>query len=590
MIFGRSRQQQSPNPQNPGSAQGTEGAGTGYMPPQAPQASPWTGMNGYPTQPSGTGYAGYTPGGAQPNTGGFYGSAGYTAQGQDGNARNAGYGSYAQGTPAYGGQGYTQAGGYSQAGAQYPQMGQSYAPGAAQAAPGYSQPGQGYAQAGAPGSMQGYAQPGQGYTQAGTGGYAQPGQGYGQMPQGYAQAPQGYAASQNGYGYPQMNASQNYSGQPGYQGPAYSNAYAQMGRNQAPQQDYSSQIPLNGGGYVPPAVPVRKQPFVFKSWMLIALGGLLLILLVAGLFVPSLKALLWVFLVLAVGSTAFFWIKPLVSGNRRLCYTIIFGVLALVALLSVTGVLSPKTDSTRTAGTPGGSSQSSSSASSGSGSVVDAQTGDRIDAVDQPTAAPATPTPAPADDSATTDRLEAFFRYWSANRYDEMLTLCAPSWQSSVDNPKTSLFGLMANRTPLDYTVEKISGTQDDTSRTVTVTSTMDRNNGKDPVKYRLSVLMVKESDQWFVDPQSLKTYDEAETPDPALAPTPTPTLEPAADANTVLYYNPDGGTKYHRDQNCKSTHAKYLPMKGHFTYGEINDAKYANLSPCNVCAAPLRP
>ena len=57
-----------------------------------------------------------------------------------------------------------------------------------------------------------------------------------------------------------------------------------------------------------------------------------------------------------------------------------------------------------------------------------------------------------------------------------------------------------------------------------------------------------------------------------------------------MLYYNPDGGTKYHLDQNCKSTHAKYLPMKGHFTYGEINDAKYANLSPCNVCAAPLRP
>ena len=65
---------------------------------------------------------------------------------------------------------------------------------------------------------------------------------------------------------------------------------------------------------------------------------------------------------------------------------------------------------------------------------------------------------------------------------------------------------------------------------------------------------------------------------------------EPAASANTILYYNPDGGSKYHLDQNCKSIHAKYLPLKGHFTYGEINKDEYKNLSPCNVCAAPLRP
>ena len=158
-----------------------------------------------------------------------------------------------------------------------------------------------------------------------------------------------------------------------------------------------------------------------------------------------------------------------------------------------------------------------------------------------------------------------------------------------MDNPKTALFGLLANRTPLDYTVEKISGTVDDTSRTVTVTSTIDRNNGKDPVKYRLGVLMVKEDGQWYVDPKSLKTYENAETPDPALEPTPTPTQEPAASPNTVLYYNPDGGSMYHADPNCKSVHAKYLPLKGHFTYAEVNDGKYAELYPCNVCAAPLR-
>ena len=46
---------------------------------------------------------------------------------------------------------------------------------------------------------------------------------------------------------------------------------------------------------------------------------------------------------------------------------------------------------------------------------------------------PATPTPEPQTTSNVTDRLETFFYYWSANRQDDMLTLCAPSWQNKVE-------------------------------------------------------------------------------------------------------------------------------------------------------------
>ena len=118
---------------------------------------------------------------------------------------------------------------------------------------------------------------------------------------------------------------------------------------------------------------------------------------------------------------------------------------------------------------------------------------------------------------------------------------------------------------------------------------TLDRNNGKDPVKYRMTIMMVKESQQWYIDPQSLKSYEAAETTDPASAATPEPTETPGTASNTILYYNPDGGTKYHSDPNCKSIHAKYLPLKGTFTYAQINDDTYKDLKPCNVCNAPLR-
>ena len=124
---------------------------------------------------------------------------------------------------------------------------------------------------------------------------------------------------------------------------------------------------------------------------------------------------------------------------------------------------------------------------------------------------PVTPTPPPQTTSNVTDRLETFFYYWSANRQDDMLTLCAPSWQNKVENAKTALFGLMANRTPKDYAVESVSGTDYDTSRTVTVVSTMDRNNGKDPVRYRELVdtlLMLSELRAQYYPKYAVKSLD----------------------------------------------------------------------------------
>lgn len=60
-------------------------------------------------------------------------------------------------------------------------------------------------------------------------------------------------------------------------------------------------------------------------------------------------------------------------------------------------------------------------------------------------------------------------------------------------------------------------------------------------------------------------------------------------DPDLVLYYNPEGGSKYHVDQNCLSTSPQYLPFTGRFTWSEIHDDPYAGLMPCNVCGAPIK-
>ncbi len=550
MIFGKSN-----TPNNQDAQGGANAAQPSYPYNGAQNAYPQGGYQpGYGAQggPSGQGYAPAQQGGySTPAVGGGYFSQGTAPQSYPGqlgqSGGNMGYPQMNQGA-AYPQAGYPQGNQYPQAG--YPQGNQAYPQANSQ------QGAQGYPQAGYP-----QMNPQGGYPQMNPqGGYGYPRQGgYPQMPpqnQGYPQAGGGSFA-----GYPQM-------------GRTPQGAPEQPGR----------QIPLNGGGYVPPARKAARS-FEFNNLYLLILSVVLLALFIVG--IAAVKPLLWVFAPLALCSVAFFWVKPCIDTNKRLCFTIVFAALTVaagVALFAGGGTGGdPASTGTGTQATAAPGNQTSSG-----GTVVDPKTGQVLTTVDV-NAATATPAPA-ADDHSATDRLESFFYYWSVNKQDDMLTLCAPSWLSTVENAKTALFGLMANRTPLDYTVEKISGTVDDTSRTVTVTSTMDRNNGKDPVKYRLGVLMVREGDQWYVDPQSLKSYEEAETQDPATLPTPTPTAEPAANASTILYYNPDGGSKYHLNQNCKSTHAKYLPMKGHFTYAEINDDAYKNLEPCNVCAAPLRP
>lgn len=407
----------------------------------------------------------------------------------------------------------------------------------------------------------------------------------GQAPYGY---PQGQAARPQqmpqGYGYPPQN------GMGGYVPPQGQQAYPQgYGQNAAPQGYNGYQQPMYGYNQQAPQQP-RKQPPRLDQIMWIVLCGVLPVIFVLGMIFSGAPWLKWVFIVLSALSVGFLWVRPVVSANTRLTFSAVYGALALVALVSALTGSAPRDTTSAAGGTTalnGGTAQVTASGS------VNQDDGLGTWVTDPSAAAVVTPEPQLSASEAVA-QMESFFYYWSVNNTENMVGLCAPSWVSSVDEPLKALFSIMANRTPVDYTTEKITGTDNDTTRTVTVVATIDKGNGRDPAKYRLQVVMLKESGVWYVDPRSLTSQEAAE--ETASADTDTATATPDAstasattDPNTVLYYNPDGGTKYHLDSECKSTNSKYLPFKGTFKYSEINDDKYKDLSPCNVCGAPLR-
>lgn len=60
-------------------------------------------------------------------------------------------------------------------------------------------------------------------------------------------------------------------------------------------------------------------------------------------------------------------------------------------------------------------------------------------------------------------------------------------------------------------------------------------------------------------------------------------------DDSKSVYYNPDGGKKYHANARCSTVRSAYLPMTA-ITYGELSRYPYTQLTPCGSCGAPERP
>lgn len=392
-------------------------------------------------------------------------------------------------------------------------------------------------------TWQPYQPQNQGYQQSGPASqqfYGQNQQGYYQQPQQYSQQPQ--------QAYPQFNQ-MGQQVQQGYTG--YSGYYSQ------PQQK-KFELPLD---------------VVAKVILFGVLPVLFVLSLVFG--VPALK---WVFLAGAVGGIILMWMKEVVTPNMRLTATLVLGVMAVVALVGALG------------GNPVDKQNNPGGANAGQ-SVTQQQNGGAVSQQDitTPTVQP-TATPAPEDAAEdAVEQLMSFFYFWSVGNDEAMLSLTAPSWRNSVDNPASALFVLLLNRTPQqDYEVTSI--TPGDAMRTATVKVTIDKNDGRSSMdRYAFKVIMKKEDDVWYVDPQSLASNEKETATETVASANTTPTQPPlyTGTPTTILYYNANGGEMYHLDPDCQSVGKKYKPM-AQFMFTELGQSPYSALRPCNVCGAPI--
>ncbi len=327
-----------------------------------------------------------------------------------------------------------------------------------------------------------------------------------------------------------------------------------------------------------PRVPSMDADKLFS----IFLFGILPLLFIPCLFVSGAwDALRYVFLGSAVVGMGIMWYRQMYNATSRLIISIIYVALCIgmIAMLM----------------------QGANDARQAAASLAHTQSQPQATQTPDANAAAAisiTPTPEPtvSGPSEAERRLDLFMELWKVNNTTEMVNLVQPSWRGQQENASTSLFVALANRTPEDFTIEDISGTETDNSRTITMRATINKNTGKAPVVYRFMVMMVKEGGEWYVNPNSLATNDAQQTTTQeenvvktqssgTVTEPPRETVTPAPPASTLLYYN-IGGNYYHMDPECPSVGKDYLPFDASFSYADLGDYN-RDLLPCLNCNAP---
>ena len=431
-----------------------------------------------------------------------------------------------------------------------------------------------YAQQGGYGTQQAY---GQGYSQP-----MQPVQPY--AAQSYTQ-PQTYRQQE----HPQQQIYQQQRWQP-YQQPYQQQTGPQpqqfYGQNQAPQQPYPQFNQMGqqmqtgyGGGYSGYYSQPQEKKFEipFDVAAKVVLFGVLPVLFILAM-IFSAVALKWIFLAGAVAGIVLMWMRDVVTPNMRLTMSLVLGVMAVVALV---GALSgPPAEKDNSSGNVGNQVTQQNSGNTSQQQATDVP----------PAEATGTPAPETESDGAE-ERLKSFFYFWSVSNDEAMLSLTAPSWRNSVENPAQALFVLLLNRIPQDdYEISNITGTDNDALRTATVKVTIDKNDGRTTLdRYAFKVILKKEDGIWYVDPKSLESNEKETATETAASANTTATQPPlyTGHPDTVLYYNPNGGTRYHLDPDCDEVGDRYKPMTS-FLFAELDQSPYNELYACGPCGAPI--
>ncbi len=351
------------------------------------------------------------------------------------------------------------------------------------------------------------------------------------------------------------------------------------------------------------ALKKKAQPRRSKrEWNQILLLIFFILLPLLGLLAIFFQPFRWVFIVCTLASIACMWLVNAFLRPGRTILTIVYGlllVLTFVTALRSGGSGSRDAGDSRFSTTfaPTNPIQTPFDAAFDQGYVDTPVPQQSVTATPEATYTE-TGEYIPTVKSGAEIALENFMERWRRGIYADMVEYTAPSWRAAQqdsslrDAANQQLFWKFGSKPLVDWRqMSAPTGTDSSNARTITVQA--DVTYGGETRTYEYEAITLQENGSWYVDPDSLSSGILMEaatpTPDPNVTPTPTPgpTPTPTPSAKMKLYYNKDGGKRYHADPECYTVDKSYLPLSS-FTYGELG--KHPDLEPCRACGAPDRP
>ena len=107
------------------------------------------------------------------------------------------------------------------------------------------------------------------------------------------------------------------------------------------------------------------------------------------------------------------------------------------------------------------------------------------------------------------NRLVDFLWHWSRDEYDDMLGMCTAGWKAGTENPAEALLAILDERRPITCSPLSVSGTDEDTVRTVNIKMDIRKTDKAWEHDYLFHIILQQENDGiWRIDPGSLMDYE----------------------------------------------------------------------------------
>lgn len=338
-----------------------------------------------------------------------------------------------------------------------------------------------------------------------------------------------------------------------------------------------------------------------REWNQLLLMVFFIVLPVFGLLAIFLQPMRWLFMILVIAALAAMWLIRAFLFPGRMILSAVYGlalVFTLITALSAgtsTNKVRQHTDFLNTTPIPAATSAFASMYSTMGTSAPEFYEADDpyADSMDDLGAYTGVLDGVVGEKSGAEIALENFMEKWRKSIVADMVELTSPAWRAEQDNAQQQLYWKFGQKPLVEWSQQSApTGTEGSTARTITVVADVNYNGAVRTYQY--DAVILKEGEEWYVDPNSLSTgvlvAKATPTPDPNATPTPspTPTPEPTTNPKTKMYYNKNGGSFYHAEAECTSVGKKYLPMAS-FEFSKLQDSPYNKLKPCNECDAPIK-